>query len=194
MRLVSFAALAAVTIAAAPAGPMTKGERQRLIAHFEMTERWLSDEVAGLTPAQSKFQPEPGSWSVLNVLDHLVVAEPHYWKTLLDSMKTEPATEKGDVTDDMILWYGIDRTNRARTAEAREPKGQHPDLPSALEVFRKLRATMLEYARTTDKDLRAYRYLNSKTDLYQWFLMISAHSQRHILQIREIKRNPKFPK
>jgi hypothetical protein len=31
-------------------------------------------------------------------------------------------------------------------------------------------------------------------DLYQWFVMISSHSQRHILQIREIKAAPEFPK
>jgi len=30
-------------------------------------------------------------------------------------------------------------------------------------------------------------------DCYQWLLMISAHSQRHILQIREIKHSPGFP-
>jgi hypothetical protein len=30
-------------------------------------------------------------------------------------------------------------------------------------------------------------------DVYQWFLMISTHSQRHILQIREIKADPRFP-
>jgi hypothetical protein len=31
-------------------------------------------------------------------------------------------------------------------------------------------------------------------DVYQWFLMISTHSQRHILQIREIKAASGFPK
>ena len=29
--------------------------------------------------------------------------------------------------------------------------------------------------------------LRRHMDVYQWFLMISTHSQRHILQIREIK-------
>jgi hypothetical protein len=29
--------------------------------------------------------------------------------------------------------------------------------------------------------------------VYQWLLMISAHSQRHILQIREIKAHAKYP-
>jgi hypothetical protein len=31
-------------------------------------------------------------------------------------------------------------------------------------------------------------------DLYQWFLMISTLSQRHILQIREVKAHKDFPK
>ena len=31
-------------------------------------------------------------------------------------------------------------------------------------------------------------------DVYQWLLMISTHSQRHILQIREIKAAVGYPK
>jgi hypothetical protein len=31
-------------------------------------------------------------------------------------------------------------------------------------------------------------------DAYQWALLISTHEQRHILQIREIKADPRFPK
>jgi hypothetical protein len=30
--------------------------------------------------------------------------------------------------------------------------------------------------------------------VYQWFLMISSHSQRHILQIREIKAQANYPR
>jgi hypothetical protein len=31
-------------------------------------------------------------------------------------------------------------------------------------------------------------------DAYQWALLISTHEQRHILQIREIKSDARFPK
>ena len=54
-------------------------------------------------------------------------------------------------------------------------------------TFLKLRATMREYATTTTDDLRSRKLLEGNMDVYQWFLMISTHSQRHILQIREIK-------
>jgi hypothetical protein len=62
-----------------------------------------------------------------------------------------------------------------------------------LDKFLKLRATMREYATRTADDLRSRKLLEGNMDVYQWFLMISTHSQRHILQIREIKADPKYP-
>ena len=54
---------------------MTAGERQRLIAHFEMTSAWLESEVAGLSKDQLAFRPTPESWSVMEVVEHLERAE-----------------------------------------------------------------------------------------------------------------------
>lgn len=173
---------------------MTKGERQRLIAHFEMTNQWLEGEVTGLSEAQLKFRPADDAWSVLEVVEHLNTAEPQYWQWVQEGMKAGPVEKPGDATDAAILWYGIDRTQRSKTAEARTAKGELKDVRKGMEAFRKLRSAMLEYARTTEDDLRAHRVQKSGTDMYQWILMISSHSQRHILQIREIKAHPKFPK
>ena len=53
---------------------------------------------------------------------------------------------------------------------------------------------MMKTAKETPDDLRARQYLTASQDLYQWFLMISTHSQRHILQIREVKAHKNFPK
>jgi hypothetical protein len=173
---------------------MTKGERQRLLAHLEMTERWLADEVSGLSPAQEQFRPGEGTWSVTEVVEHLAIAEPQYWQWIQDSLK-QPATGfKAGSTDDAVLWYGIDRTNRQRTAEARAAQGKYTNVKEPLEAFRKLRATMLEYARATDDDLRGRQFRDGNMDVYQWFVMISTHAQRHILQVREIKSNVKFPR
>ena len=53
---------------------------------------------------------------------------------------------------------------------------------------------MVKYVRTTDDDLRVHYVERQRSDAYQWLLLISAHEQRHILQIRELKANPRFPK
>jgi hypothetical protein len=92
-----------------------------------------------------------------------------------------------------ILWYGIDR-GRPETALATEnPKGDLRSIRSGLEAYRKNHARLLEYIRTTKDDLRNRVVERQGCDAYQWALLISTHEQRHILQIREIKADPKFP-
>jgi hypothetical protein len=175
------------------AEPMTDVDRQRLLAHLDMTESWLVSEIEGLSPSQLRFRMTPDSWSIADVVEHLAVAEPQYWDQLQKSLRTPPTTEKLAATDAGILWYGIDRTNRHRTGEARVPTGRYDDVKVSLANFRRLRATMREYAKTTGEDLRGHRLLEGDMSVYQWFLMISSHSQRHILQIREIAGHSGFP-
>ena len=53
---------------------------------------------------------------------------------------------------------------------------------------------MLEQARTSQEDYRGRKLIDGNMDVYQWFLMISSHAQRHILQIREVKGAEGYPK
>ncbi len=174
--------------------PMTDGDRRRLVAHLEMTESWLESEVAGLSRAQLTFRPSPTSWHIMDVVEHLAIAEPQYWDQLQKSIPTAPYTTKPETTDAAILWYGIDRTDRQTTGEARVPTGRWSEVGESLSAFRTLRQTMLGYARTSQDGLRARQLVDGNMDVYQWFLMISTHAQRHILQIREIKASPGYPR
>ena len=184
-------ALAAPSIVLAD--PMTAGERQRVLAHFEMTEAWLASETTGLSTAQLTFRMTPDSWSIQDVVEHLAIAEPQYWQQVQDSL-TQPVGYKSDSTDAAILWYGIDRTNRQKTGEARVPKGKYDNVGQSLADFRKLRGTMTEFAKSTQADLRGRQLKGGDMDVYQWLLMISTHSQRHILQIREVKGHGSYPR
>ena len=195
LKSFSVAILCVATSSAAVAGPMTAGERQRLVAHFEMTESWLEDEVKNLSDAQLKFKMTPTSWSVEEVVMHLAIAEPQYWDQFKQSLAKPPQPDfKPQSTDAGMLWYGIDRTQRTTTGEARVPRDQFPDMKTSLASFKKLRAEMMKTAKETQEDLRGRQFLTASQDLYQWFLMISTHSQRHIMQIREVKAHSGFPR
>ena len=193
-RVGACVALSVLLVAPLAGEPMKAGDRQRLLAHLEMTESWLVSELNGLSPAQLTFRMTPESWSITDVTEHLAIAEPQYWQRVQDSMKQPATTEKLEATDAAILWYGIDRTNRQKTGEARVPHGTFKTAADALASFRKLRSTMRDYAQSTSEDLRSRKLLEGNMDVYQWFLMISTHSQRHILQIREVKAHSGYPK
>jgi hypothetical protein len=193
-RFVACVAVSVLLVAPLAGEPMKAGDRQRLLAHLEMTESWLMSELNGLSPAQLTYRMTPESWSITDVTEHLAIAEPQYWQRVQDSMKQAATTEKLEATDAAILWYGIDRTNRQKTGEARVPHGTFKTAADALATFRKLRSTMRDYAQSTSADLRSRKLLEGNMDVYQWFLMISTHSQRHILQIREVKAHSGYPK
>ncbi len=174
--------------------PVTALERQRLMAHLEMTASWLSDEVSGMSRAQLEFRPSTDAWSIMQVIDHLVVVAPIYWRDLQTALKTPATTGASRMSDADILWYGIDRTAREKAIPTEVPKGQWRDLRDALDEYRKHHTRLVEYIKTSDDDLRSHIVERQGSDAYQWALLISTHEQRHILQIREIKAHPRFPR
>lgn len=107
---------------------LTALERQRLVAHLEMTGAWLVDEVSRLSAAQLEFRPAPEAWSIMQVVEHLTIAEPIYWRQFKEAMKMPPHDEKQAARDADVLWYGIDRTQRQKAVPSEEPRGQLHDL------------------------------------------------------------------
>jgi hypothetical protein len=191
--------VAVVAVAFALSGPplraaVTELDRQRLVAHLDMTTGWLVDEVSGLTSAQSEFRRAPDAWTIAEVVEHLVVVAPIYWQDLQAAVKEPPSDPSTWTTDADMLWYGIDRTRREQAIPTERPIGQLRDLRAGLEALRTHHDRLREYIATTPVDLRAHLVRRQRCDAYQWALMISAHEQRHVLQIREIKADPKFPK
>ena len=174
------------------AAPLTEQERQRLIAHLNMTEAWLVDEVSGLSPEQLAYRRAPGTWTILEVVDHLLVVGPIYWQDLQNALKG-PGGQSSPAKDADILWYGIDRSNRETAIPTEVPKGLK-DLSAGVDAHRKLHARLIEYVKSTKDDLRGHIVKRQSCDAYQWALLISTHEQRHILQIREIKSDVGFPK
>ncbi len=177
------------------AASMTELDRGRLISHLQMTGSWLQEEVAHLSQAQLDYRSAPDKWTIGEVVQHLVIAEPNYWKLLQTGVHRPLAHGfKSKATDADVLWYGIDRSHRQKTSTDQDPHGQPIQIAEALAHFNELRDKMLQYAKMTNDDLRGHDVREWAVDAYQWFLEISTHSQRHIQQIREIKADPGFPK
>ena len=178
---------------ASAAPEITDAERQRLLAHMEMTAGWLADEISGLSAAQFQFRPAPGQWSIAEVIDHLIVVAPIYLADLQAALR-QPPGRRSAMSDADVLWYGIDRTRRETAIPTERPSGQVRELRAALAAYREHHDRVVQFVKSTREDLRSRIVDRQACDAYQWALLISTHEQRHILQIREIKASAKFPK
>jgi hypothetical protein len=143
-----------------------------------MMKTWLPDEVSDLSPTQLRFRPAPGVWSILEVVEHLTVTGPIQLQRFHEAMRRPADRSWPRGTDEDILWYGIDRTQCEKAIPSEDAKGQLRELRSALDSLRRLHAEMLEYAKTTNDDLRGYYLERPRGDSYQWLLLISTHEQR----------------
>ena len=179
------------------AAPMSDVDREHLLVHFQMTTQMVAELVQGLSPAQLEYKASPDRWSIRECVSHLAVAEPDYWRDLQQAVKAAPDMKgkKSSATDADIMWYGIDRVVHTKTGGGHEKVDTYKDLAEALGKFQALRATMIEYIKTTNDDLRAHSFGNREPiDSWQWMLEISTHAERHIQQIREIKNDRDCPK
>src|SRR4051812_42266827 len=162
------------------AGPMSPQDRERLIAHLQMTATWLPDEVRSLSHTQLDFRSSAGKWTIAEVVQHLVIAEPNYWKLFHDGMAQPARAIDHKASDADVLWYGIDRTRHEKTPAKQDPQGQKVDISDALVSYGQLHSTMLKYAQDSSEDLRGHTVPEWGVDAYQCLLEISTHEQRHI--------------
>jgi hypothetical protein len=193
MRVSALIGLLTLVSVSPAAAQMTTLERQRLLAHLEMTASLLVDELDGLSPAQLEFRAAADSWTILQVLDHLVVVGDIYWEDLQKGVKTPLNGRTRRNSDADLLWYGIDRSDREVALPSEVPRGTIRSAPEGLQSYRRQHARLVEYIRATRDDLRNRYVERQRSDAYQWALLISTHVQRHILQMRAIKAAPGFP-
>jgi hypothetical protein len=180
--------------------PLKQGERDRAMSHMHATRKQFLDSLAGVTPAQWNFKPAPEVWSIAEVAEHIVLSEDLLFeiatKRALQS-PPDPALATSPANDEKLLALVADRSKKAQAPEALQPRRSFQDMSEVITEFKKRRDRNIAYVQTTQDPLRAHASkhpLLGALDAYQWLLLLSAHSERHILQLNEVKQHPSFPK
>jgi hypothetical protein len=86
---------------------------------------------------------------------------------------------------------------KAKSPEIFKPTNKFATANEAITAFQNQRMQTIAYVEATKDDLRNHFWkhpLTGKIDLYQTLLLMSAHLERHIEQIENIKSSINFPK
>ena len=62
------------------AASMSDTDREHLLVHFQMTTQMVAEQVHGFRPRNWSTAPRPTAGRSGNVVSHLAVAEPDYWR------------------------------------------------------------------------------------------------------------------
>ncbi|MEP6683149.1 MAG: DinB family protein [Parafilimonas sp.] len=177
---------------------LTDAERKFAVDHLNKTRADLIASVHGLSDAQLNFKTAPDRWSVLECVQHITLASQGLFGLVQQTAKTpNDSNFKSGVTDSMFIVMVENRTQKAQAPEPFKPvHSPYKDLDETLKAFNAGRDSLINYVQTTNDDLRAHvtNLGFAKVDAYQVILLISAHTNRHMQQLDEVKADANFPK
>jgi hypothetical protein len=190
-----------LTAAAVGAGPLSQGERDRAMSSLHASRKMLLDELANVSDAQWRFKPAPERWSVAECAEHIALSEDRIFQLVMEKILKSPAapdksTDEQKAKDAKVLELIANRSRKGQAPEFLKPAGKWKSRNELIEHFKQSRDRTIAYIEKTDASLRdhfAPHPAMEVLDAYQWILLISAHSERHTRQIREVEADPNFP-
>lgn len=180
---------------------LTKQEREDAIKYLEDTRKKFLDSIKGLSEAQWKFKSAPDRWSVAEVAEHIALSEDMIFGLATKQVLASPAApEKKELTkgkDEMLRKNITNRTVKAQAPEQLKPVNKWATQADLMKAFNASRDNTEKFVKSTQEDLRSHimpHPVFKELDAYQWLLLLAGHSERHTLQILEVKADPNFPK
>ena len=182
-------------------GQLKPAERKFAINYLNKTKARLLNDVKGLSTTQLNFRANDSSWSVAQCVEHITLSE-NLIKEWIHGALLGPATperkSEEKYTPETLILIVTDRSqNRSKTGGPWLPDGNFPSTAAAIQAFVSRRDSTIAYIVSTQDDLKNHFIEHPQwgtLDLYQAFIMLSAHCERHTLQLEEVIANPNFPR
>lgn len=178
---------------------MQPSERQTLIDQLTSSESQLLRQFDGLSEAQWHFRESPDRWSIAENLEHLIAHEAFLIPTLERTLEARPEPEKKSAAlakDAHILGLATSRGAKIKAREIAQPSGRWTTPDAMITLYRETRAKTITFAATTEAPLRDHFFPHlafGDLDCYQWLVVLTQHTLRHVAQIEQIKADPAYP-
>ena len=169
---------------------MREPEKREILHALKIGRDALSEAVAGVDDKLAIRKLEPGSWSILECVEHLAVSE-QFLLSRLTSATRSGVSHENRTREAMIRHRGSDRTRPVQSPEAGQPRNRFRSLSEALSAFDSVRAETVQFVEGFSGDPRFWTtdhpLIAGPVNCYEILLMISAHPTRHAKQIMEIR-------
>ncbi len=169
---------------------MSEADRQEILRLLQDGADALAKALEGIEESTAALRPRPGSWSVVECVEHLALSELALLSRLReatpgDSLHEDRAREAK--FQDLAM-------NRARRIEAPEvviPKIATTDLGQAVEGFHAARRETVRFVDQFPGDLHSWLTIHPlitrPVNCYEMLVLMAMHPRRHALQIAEAR-------
>ncbi|HEY3767756.1 MAG TPA: DinB family protein [Candidatus Angelobacter sp.] len=172
--------------------PAATADKEVLLALLRESREKFLGSFAGVTDEQSRVKPSADSWSVLDTVEHLILAETIQMK--LVTTQRMPRTGDAPNREELFLRVVADRSRKTQSPESAQPTGRFATLADAAKQFKASRDSVIRFAEETTEDLRKTEVKHphaaaGMVSTYEMLIIIAKHAERHAAQIEEIRKD-----
>ena len=139
------------------------------------------------------FKENEGSWSIFEVVEHLIMVETGIIANLVKLSAENPNnTIENPATHQSILERSASREIKVDAPGVFQPTGQFDSIDGAISAFQTHRDKTAQFISTNTLDLSLIAFPHPRFGMFDgnnWFSFIVGHGRRHATQILEIKES-----
>jgi len=176
----------------------TEADRKYLLDNLIRSKEELLAETKNLTKEQWDFKEAPDRWSINQVVEHIALYEVIFMNEIAVALQMGPFPDFAFHDPDSNFVdqdpKGLKQNNTTDftkpftiTVPLGNNEGEHN-----LAWVTKMRGESIEFIKTETRNMRAH-YINFGPNVHQKCMMIFAHSDRHLRQIKKVKAHSDYP-
>ncbi|MEO8637207.1 MAG: DinB family protein [Gemmatimonadales bacterium] len=179
---------------------MTSTQPDQIIHQLDVTSQGFLQATEGLTPEQWNWKPAPDIWSIRETAEHTTVVLRRIARTLTATILSQPlppTDDRSHASDEVIIQRLFDRTVRRPAPEAVLPTGRWATAAQCTAAYVEGQEQVKEWYTGITDDLRQFGAAHpalGMLDGVQWLLFLTAHTERHTRQMREIQEWAGYPR
>ena len=173
----------------------SQAQRDALLPLLEASRERFLGSFAGISEEDARVRPDENSWSVLDCVEHIAVAETGMLRLLQTTQ--QPRTPDAPNREQYFSERMGTRERRVESPEGGRPTGRFSSLAEAAMQFEKARARTIRFVQENLVDLRTTQVthphaLVGNVSSYEMVIIMARHAERHALQIQDVRSNPAF--
>ena len=155
--------------------------------------------IEGLSAEQRSFRPAEDRWSIADCIEHITVVENFVLGNIQKMLQAPPEPARQDEVrgkEQVILERVPARERRVKGPAEVQPQCRWPEFEELVRQFEATRERSVRFSAVTQAELRHHFFPHpflGLLDCYQWLLFLSAHCERHVRQMEEVKTAPGYP-
>ena len=188
----------------------TERDRQFILKELERTTEELLKETERLALDQWTFREQPNRWNIAEIVEHLTLQNELHYREIYAVSNAPALPQYLPVTrgqDDHFTNYATDPV-KSHAKWFLQPLGRFDSKRQSIAAFVRARDGIRGFVEKTEVDLRTrFTFRNNAgnnpidsikignvRDLHQLLLTGIAHTDRHLKQIRTIKKHKLYPR